>query len=49
MVLTAPSFSPPALFAANAVQVYDVLAADRIVIEKEALAYINEYYGGKEE
>ena len=29
----------------NAVQVYDVLNADRIVIEEAALAYINEYYG----
>lgn len=34
---------------ANAVQVYDVLAADHIVIEKSALAYINEIYGGDEE
>jgi large subunit ribosomal protein L4 len=34
---------------ANAVQVYDVLAADRIIIERSALAYINEIYGGDEE
>jgi len=34
---------------ANAVQLYDVLAADRIVVEKSALAYINEYYGGSAE
>lgn len=30
----------------NAVQVYDVLGASKIVIEKSALEYINEYYGG---
>lgn len=34
-----------AINTANAVQVYDVLAADRIVIEKSALAYLNEFYG----
>lgn len=38
-----------AINTANAVQVYDVLAADRIVIEKAALAYINEYYGASDE
>jgi len=36
-----------AINTANAVQVYDVLAADRIVIEKSALAYINEFYGAE--
>lgn len=34
---------------ANAVQVYDLLGADRVVVEKSALAYINEYYGGADE
>jgi large subunit ribosomal protein L4 len=37
-----------AINTANAVQVYDVLAADRIVVERSALEYINEYYGGHE-
>lgn len=30
---------------ANAVQVYDVLGASKVVVEKSALEYINEYYG----
>jgi large subunit ribosomal protein L4 len=34
-----------AINVANAVQVYDVLGAEKVVIEKSALAYINEYYG----
>ncbi|KAG7674223.1 hypothetical protein Ndes2526B_g03974 [Nannochloris sp. 'desiccata'] len=38
-----------AINTANAVQVYDVLAADRIVVEKSALAYLNEYYGSSSE
>jgi large subunit ribosomal protein L4 len=29
----------------NAVQVYDVLGASKVVVEKSALEYINEYYG----
>lgn len=33
---------------ANAVQVYDVLGASKIVVEKSALEYINEYYGSSE-
>ena len=34
---------------ANAVQVYDVLGASKIVVEKSALEYINEYYGSSDE
>jgi large subunit ribosomal protein L4 len=34
-----------AINVANAVQVYDVLGASKVVIEKSALEYINEYYG----
>lgn len=30
---------------AGGIQIYDVLRADRIVVEKSALAYINEFYG----
>lgn len=29
-------------------QVYDVLNADKIVVEQSALAYINEWFGGAE-
>jgi large subunit ribosomal protein L4 len=38
-----------AINTANAVQIYDVLGSDRIVVEKSALAYLNEFYGGAEE
>ena len=38
-----------AINTANAVQIYDVLAADRIIVEKSALAFLNEYYGGADE
>lgn len=38
-----------AINTANAIQVYDLLAADKIVIEKAALDYVNEYYGGEKE
>jgi len=34
---------------ANAVQLFDVLGASKIIIEKSALEYINEYYGEKSE
>ena len=34
---------------ANSVQVYDVLGAEKIVVEKSALEYLNEYYGEKSE
>ncbi|EFN52995.1 hypothetical protein CHLNCDRAFT_49059 [Chlorella variabilis] len=34
-----------AINTANAVQVYDVLNADRIVVEQSALAYLNEWFG----
>ena len=34
-----------AINTANAVQVYDVLSADRIIVEKSALAFLNEFYG----
>ncbi len=34
-----------AINVANAVQVYDVLGADKVVVEKSALEYINSYYG----
>ena len=30
---------------AGGIKIYDVLRADRIVVEKSALAYINEFYG----
>ena len=36
-----------AINTANAVQIYDVLAADHIVVEKSALAYLNEFYGAQ--
>ena len=38
-----------AINTATAISVFDVLNADRIVIEKEALAYINGMYGDDEE
>jgi len=38
-----------AINTANAIQVYDLLAADKIIIEKAALDYVNEYYGGEKE
>jgi len=38
-----------AINTANAVQVYDVLNADRIVVEKAALAYINEWFSAGEQ
>lgn len=34
-----------AINVATAVQVYDVLGADKVVVEKSALEYINSYYG----
>jgi large subunit ribosomal protein L4 len=34
---------------ADAISVFDVLHADKIVIEKEALAHINKFYGAAEE
>ena len=37
-----------AINVANAVQVYDVLGADKVVIEKSALEYINSYYGSSD-
>lgn len=39
---------PPAVAAAG-VQIYDVLRADKIVVEKSALSYIQEFYGPKAE
>lgn len=38
-----------AINTATAISVFDVLNADRIVIEKEALAYINGMYGDADE
>ena len=38
-----------AINTANAVQIYDVLSADRIIVEKSALAFLNEFYGASEE
>lgn len=35
-----------AINSASAVQIYDVLASDKIVIEASALEYLNEFYGG---
>lgn len=29
-------------------QVYDVLNADRVIVEKAALAYLNEWFGGEQ-
>ncbi len=40
-----PFFPPPLPYR----QVYDVLNADKIVVEKGALAYINEWFGGEEQ
>ncbi|KAI7845278.1 hypothetical protein COHA_001121 [Chlorella ohadii] len=37
-----------AINTANAVQVYDVLNADRVIVEKAALAYLNEWFGGEQ-
>ena len=39
----------PLPFPPPAAQVYDVLNADVIVVEKSALAYLNEWFGGEEE
>mmetsp|Transcript_11170 Transcript_11170/g.31209 ORF Transcript_11170/g.31209 Transcript_11170/m.31209 type:complete len:175 (+) Transcript_11170:205-729(+) len=36
-----------AINVATAVQVYDVLGADKVVVEKSALEYINSYYGSE--
>lgn len=38
-----------AINTANAVQVYDVLNADKIIVEKAALAYLNEWFGAGEQ
>lgn len=40
-------FLPP--FNLTSTQVYDVLNADRIVVEKSALAYLNEWFGANEQ
>ena len=51
-LLLAPAFlfsPPPSLIALGTPQVYDVLNADRIVVEKAALAYLNEWFGAAEQ
>lgn len=43
--LSARNVEKLAINTAGAVQIYDVLRADRIVLERSALAYISEFYG----
>ena len=47
--LAGRNISRLAINTANAISVFDVLNADRIVIEKEALEYINSIYGEEAE
>ena len=49
VVLAGRNVAKLAINTATAISVFDVLNADRIVIEKEALAYINNMYGDNEE
>lgn len=47
--LSARNVPKLAINTAGAVQIYDVLRADKIVVEKGALDYINEFYGASQQ